>query len=146
MIKTKALVVVLLLGLLSCWQTKPANNNIDNKPKIVNKDNSIIGEWMIFATEYLQQDGRSVPGQCNACPTIIFNKDYSGFVKSPDAVISPFTWATENNKLLLKNVKGFRARDVIMKDGVYKIIYPNKKLPHRIDLLDTVRHIKYWLD
>jgi hypothetical protein len=146
MIKTKALIAVLLFGLLSCRQTKTANNHVDNKPKIVNKDSSIIGEWLIYATEHLREDGRSVPGQCNSCPVITFLNNHSGNFRTEGGdLIYSFKWSFEKGNLAISYPINNKTKDIIL-EGTFKIIYPNKKLPHRIDLLDTIRHIKYWLD
>jgi hypothetical protein len=130
----KILFIFLLCGLLSCQQPS-------KKPD--NKDSIIIGNWTLCKIIYFESGGRSSGINFNVCPEIKFSKNNSGFIKRSDPMLLYFNWRVSGDELTIRHIRN-KDKDDIIDDGTYKIIHPNKTF-HEVDLLDTVKHIKYIL-
>ncbi|BAU52120.1 hypothetical protein [Mucilaginibacter gotjawali] len=136
MINSKYVLTLILLGLLSCKQPKPQS---------VNKDIFLIGKWENCQELFLQGDGRSIPMSRNACPFIIFDKNYMGYVKMGDATItSSFNWSAGNDKLIIRQSKN--AGRPFFGLGVFKLLYKNNQVIKQVVMFDTVRKVKYILE
>lgn len=131
--------------LLSCTQSKTQYKTVPANPKKVNDAQFMIGWWMIVAKEELRSDNRAVPGQCNSCPVIIFDKDYSGNLKTEGgSLIYSFSWLIKNNQLSIQQKNNAVTNPTI--EGVYKIVYPGNKLIHKMNLIDSVKKVEYFLN
>ena len=80
----------------------------------------------------------------NVCPKITFTKNNKGYIQRSDPKLLYFDWQFDENIIVIRHTKNKDTDDVI-DDGNYKIIQPNNKVYSEIDLLDTVKGIKYIL-
>ncbi|MFI5136769.1 MAG: hypothetical protein ACHQIM_03010 [Sphingobacteriales bacterium] len=145
MINTKTLFIVLVLGLFSCRQSKTANNTVEQQPKPVNRDSFLVGEWGLCKELFLQDDGRYLEMDRNACPSLNFAKNNTGAVTMEGGtLIFSFTWSAENDKLIMQRSQN--KKDGFLDARNYKLIYKNKKIINEVALFDTVRKIKYMLE
>lgn len=77
----------------------------------------------------------------NVCPRIVFEKGHSGFFQMREV----FSWTTEGDKLIIKQPPHNKTKNGIIGEGTFKIIHPDNKTFQEIDLLDTIKHVKYIL-
>ena len=77
MIKTATIVAIFAFALVPFRQSKPIFKPIE-------KDSTLLGEWMISAFGDVDEKGRVLWGQCNACSLIIFYKNGRGIIKDTD--------------------------------------------------------------
>jgi hypothetical protein len=132
--KSLITVLILLAAFSSCRQAKPKSNN--------NHDFT-IGEWELCTIIYVQKNGYSSEN-FNVCPTIVFAKNRTGYIKRSDPKLLYFNWQFDNNKLVIRHTIN-KDKDDIIDDGTYKLTFTAKKLYKEITLIDTSRNTKYIL-
>ena len=108
-----------------------------------NNDNIIVGEWSNCQTTTFQNNGEETTISYNVCPIIVFVNDHSGYIKRGSIHAVPFTWRIDEGKLIIKHTDS--TNDDIIDDGSYQIIFGNKKSYHEINLLNSIKKVKYSL-
>jgi hypothetical protein len=108
-----------------------------------NNDNIIVGEWSNCQTTTFQNNGEETTISYNVCPIIVFVNDHSGYIKRGSIQAAPFTWEINEGKLIIKHTENNRAD--ILDSGAYQIIPDTKKSYHEINLLNSIKKVKYSL-
>lgn len=124
--KSKFIVAIILLSFLSCRHPE--------KKAVIN-DNRLVGKWGIYGMG---------SAMCNVCPDIIFSKNHSGYIKRSDPQLLDFNWKISDSTLIIRHQKN-EDKDNIIDDGIYKMMFSNKKIYEELSLTDTKSGIKYIL-
>ena len=133
----KGLSVILIL-LTACSSCKQSQH------KIVKNDYFIVGEWSLCGIIYYKNNRQISETGFNVCPKITFINNHTGFIKRSAPELLYFNWAIDVQNLKIVHTINNDPDDVI-DNGNYKIIQPNNKTYREIDLLDTIKHVKYIL-
>ncbi|WP_394772316.1 hypothetical protein [Mucilaginibacter sp.] len=140
MIKTTTLLTILAFALVPIYQSKPIYKPIE-------KDSILIGEWMITGFGNVDDKGRVLWGQCNACSLIRFYKNGQGVIIGAEGngPTTYLAWSLKSSRLSFK-FSGKKQRSGFIKGNLKYIssycIKGNKK---DIILLDTRQNFELML-
>lgn len=106
-----------------------------------------MGEWVIAGFGNLDDKGRVLWGQCNACSHINFYKDGKAIIKDADGYGSstPIIWSLKTSKLSFKFTEKKQHGDVIKGNLEYISTYSTSKEDDYIILLDPKRNFEILL-
>jgi hypothetical protein len=120
---------------LSCQQAKLINES---------QAGDVIGKWRMYETVNFQNNDDSVAAKCNTCPEVEFSKNHSGFIKKSGQGVFYFTWQTDNDRLSISHNDNSKT-DSTIEDGNYQLTLFNNMPIKELELLDTVKSLKYVL-
>ena len=131
--------LILLLLLFCCFACRPGHE----KRAVANKQ--LLGRWSISEVIQFQHNDDSISTKCYRCPEIFFAGDETGFIKSMDKQLLPFSWKLDSTSLIIKHTGSTRDSNTFLNNGTYQLLKNAANLTKQIVLTDTVKDIKYIL-
>ena len=135
MVYKTTLLAIFIFAMVSCKQHKTKGGN----------DHFIIGKWEMCQTIYLNANNQGNEISFNVCPQIIFKENHKGFIKRSDPRLLYFNWTFNNDHLKIEHYPKSKDNDLIIDDGIFKIVQTKNKTFQEIEIIDTVKNVKYIL-
>lgn len=135
MLSKTTFVAIFLFATISCKQ---------HETKVMS-DHFLLGNWSMCSIVSYQKDGQGLGESFNVCPQVIFQENHKGFIKRSDPRLLYFNWTFNNDHLTIEHYPKSKDNDLIIDDGIFKIVQTKNKTFQEIEIIDTVKNVKYIL-